>query len=188
MACKRAGNPDLVYKFSSTSKITFPGSGIAALATSPNNLEDIKEQLRIQTIGHDKVNQLRHVRYFGDIHGLMVHMKKHAEILRPKFEMVENILEEELSGLGVGEWTKPYGGYFIYFKSLEGCAKAIVKRCKKCGVNMTPAGATWPYGKDPYDRDIRIAPSYPPVEDLRIATKLFALSIKIVKILAEKQA
>ena len=190
MACKRAGNPDLVYKFASTSKITFPGSGIAALATSPNNLEDIKEQLKIQTIGHDKVNQLRHVRYFGDIHGLMVHMRKHADILRPKFEMVENILAEELGDLGIGEWTKPRGGYFICFKSLEGCAKAIVKRCKKCGVKMTPAGATWPYGKDPYDRDIRIAPSYPPVEDLRIATKLFALSVRIVsaeKILAGMQ-
>lgn len=190
MACKRAGNPDLVYKFASTSKITFPGSGIAALATSPNNLEDIKEQLKIQTIGHDKVNQLRHVRYFGDIHGLMVHMKKHANILRPKFEMVESILEEELGGLGIGEWTNPRGGYFICFKALEGCAKAIVKRCKKCGVKMTPAGATWPYGKDPYDRDIRIAPSYPPVEDLRTATQLFALSVKIVsaeKILAGMQ-
>lgn len=184
MACKRAGNPDLVYKFSSTSKITFPGSGIAALATSPNNLEDIKAQLKIQTIGHDKVNQLRHVRYFGDIHGLMVHMKKHADILRPKFEMVESILEEELGGLGIAEWTKPYGGYFICFESMEGCAKAIVKRCKKCGIKMTPAGSTWPYGNDPYDRDIRIAPSYPPIEDLRTATKLFALSVKIVS--AEK--
>ena len=190
MECKRAGNPDLVYKFSSTSKITFPGSGIAALATSPNNLEDITSQLKIQTIGHDKVNQLRHVRYFGDIHGLMVHMKKHADILRPKFEMVEKILDEEIGGLGIGEWTKPIGGYFISFDSLPGCAKAIVKRCKKCGVKMTPAGATWPYGKDPYDTNIRIAPSYPPVEDLRIATKLFALSIKIVsaeKILSEMQ-
>ena len=120
MACKRAGNPDLVYKFSSTSKITFPGSGIAALATSPNNLEDIVEQLKNQTIGHDKVNQLRHVRYFGDIHGMMVHMKKHADILRPKFEMVEWIFDEELGDLGIGEWTKPIGGYFIYFKALDG--------------------------------------------------------------------
>ena len=190
MECKRAGNPDLVYKFASTSKITFPGSGIAAMATSPNNLEDITKQLKMQTIGHDKVNQLRHVRYFGDIHGMVVHMKKHADILRPKFEMVENILSEEIGGLGIGDWTKPCGGYFICFKALEGCAKAIVKRCKKCGVTMTPAGATWPYGKDPYDSDIRIAPSYPPVEDLRIATKLFALSVKIVsaeKILSQMQ-
>ena len=124
MACKRAGNPDLVYKFSSTSKITFPGSGIAALATSPNNLEDITEQLRRQTIGHDKVNQLRHVRYFGDIHGLMVQMKKHADILRPKFEMVENILEDELGELGIGEWTKPCGGYFLCFESLSSAARS----------------------------------------------------------------
>ena len=176
MACKRAGNPDLVYKFASTSKITFPGSGIAALATSPNNLEDIRAQLQRQTISHDKVNQLRHVRYFGGIHGLMEHMKKHAAILRPKFEMIEGILEEELGGLGVGEWTKPLGGYFIF------------KRCKKAGVTMTPAGSTWPYGKDPYDKDIRIAPSYPSVEDLEEATKLFALSVKLVsaeKLLAE---
>lgn len=191
MACKRAGNPDLVYKFASTSKITFPGSGIAALATSANNLEDITSQLKIQTIGHDKVNQLRHVRYFGNIHGMMEHMKKHAAILRPKFEVIENTLEEELGGLGVGEWSKPYGGYFIFFQSLDGCAKAIVKRCMKCGVKMTPAGSTWPYRKDPYDKDIRIAPSYPPIEDLRIAAKLFALSVKIVsaeKILAEMPA
>ena len=189
MECKRAGNPDLVYKFSSTSKITFPGSGIAALAASPNNLEEIEAQLKRQTIGHDKVNQLRHARYFGNIHGMMEHMKKHAEILRPKFEAVENILEEELGGLGIGEWTKPLGGYFICFESLEGCAKAIVKRCKKCGVKMTPAGATWPYGKDPCDRDIRIAPSYPSLDDLRTATSLFALSVKIVsaeKLLAQK--
>ena len=179
MACKRAGNPDLVYKFSSTSKITFPGSGIAALATSPNNLEDIVAQLKNQTISHDKVNQLRHVRYFGNIHGLMVHMKKHADILRPKFETIENILEEELGGLGIAKWTKPYGGYFIFFQSMDGCAKAIVKRCKKCGVTMTPAGSTWPYGKDPYDKDIRIAPSYPTVDELKTAAKLFALSVKI---------
>ena len=122
------------------------------------------------------------------IHGMMEHMKKHAAILRPKFEVIENTLEEELGGLGVGEWSKPYGGYFIFFQSLDGCAKAIVKRCMKCGVKMTPAGSTWPYRKDPYDKDIRIAPSYPPIEDLRIAAKLFALSVKIVsaeKILAE---
>ncbi|MBR5116204.1 MAG: aminotransferase, partial [Lachnospiraceae bacterium] len=120
--CKRAGNPDLVYKFASTSKITFPGSGIAALATSENNLVDIKKQLRCQTIGHDKVNQLRHVRFFKDIDGMTAHMKKHAAILRPKFEAVENILEEALGELEIGSWTKPHGGYFISFDSLPGCA------------------------------------------------------------------
>ena len=164
--CKRAGNPDLVYKFASTSKISFPGSGVAALATSHNNLEDIKAQLKNQTIGHDKVNQLRHVRFFGDIHGMVEHMRKHADIIRPKFEAVEEILERELGGLGIGEWTQPKGGYFISFDSLEGCAKDIVARCKKAGVVMTPAGATYPYGKDPQDSNIRIAPTYPPLGDL----------------------
>ena len=188
--CKRAGNPDLVYKFSSTSKITFPGSGIAALATSPNNMEDIRVQLRHQTIGHDKVNQLRHVRFFGDIHGMVEHMRKHADILRPKFEMVESILDEELGGLDIGTWTKPLGGYFMYFESLPGCAKAIVARCKKAGVILTPAGATWPYGKDPEDTSIRIAPTFPSMSDLENAAKLFALCVKLVsmeKILKEKQ-
>lgn len=180
--CKRAGNPDLVYKFASTSKISFPGSGIAAIATSQNNLEDIKKQLRIQTIGHDKVNQLRHVRYFKDIHGMIEHMRKHAEILRPKFEAVENILERELAGLGIGQWTNPHGGYFISFDSLDGCAKRIVAKCKKAGVVMTGAGATYPYGKDPHDSNIRIAPSYPPLTDLITATELFTLCVKIVSV------
>ena len=188
--CKRAGNPDLVYKFASTSKITFPGSGIAALATSPNNMEDIRKQLRNQTIGHDKVNQLRHVRFFKDIHGMVEHMRKHADILRPKFEMVEATLEKELGDKGIGTWTKPLGGYFIGFESLPGCAHDIVARCKKAGVKMTPAGATWPYGKDPLDTSIRIAPTFPPLDDLREAAELFSLCVKIVsaeKILAEKE-
>ena len=177
--CKRAGNPDLVYKFASTSKISFPGSGIAALASSNNNLEEIKHQMTVQTIGHDKVNQLRHVRFFGDIHGMIEHMRKHADILRPKFEAVLEILERELGGLGIGEWTKPKGGYFISFDSLDGCAKDIVAKCKKAGVVMTGAGATYPYGKDPHDSNIRIAPSYPPLSDLVIATELFALCVKL---------
>ncbi|MBO5091593.1 MAG: aminotransferase class I/II-fold pyridoxal phosphate-dependent enzyme [Clostridia bacterium] len=177
--CKRAGNPDLVYKFASTSKISFPGSGIAALASSHNNLDDIKEQLAVQTIGHDKVNQLRHVRYFGDIHGMVEHMRRHADILRPKFEAVIEILRRELDGLGIGTWTEPKGGYFISFDSLEGCAKDIVAKCKKAGVVMTGAGATYPYGKDPQDSNIRIAPSYPPLSDLIVATELFALCVKL---------
>ena len=178
--CKRVGNPDLVYKFASTSKITFPGSGISALATSPNNLEDIRSQLAIQTIGHDKVNQLRHVRFFGDIHGMVKHMHKHAEILRPKFEAVEEILDKNLSGLDIGSWTKPKGGYFISFDAMPGCAKEIVAKAKKAGVEMTKAGATWPYGRDPYDSNIRIAPSYPPLNDLKTATELFSLVVRIV--------
>ncbi len=177
--CKRAGNPDLVYKFASTSKISFPGSGIAALATSLNNLADIHRQLKNQTIGHDKVNQLRHVRFFGDIHGMVEHMRKHADILRPKFEMVEETLARELDGLGIGEWTTPKGGYFISFEAMEGCAKDIVAKCKKAGVTMTPAGAAFPYGKDPKDTNIRIAPTYPPLGDLNIAMELFSLCVKL---------
>ena len=180
--CKRAGNPDLVYKFASTSKITFPGSCIAALAASPNNLEDIKEQMRFQTIGHDKVNQLRHVRFFGDIHGMIEHMKKHADILRPKFEMVEDTLETNLGGLGIGRWTKPLGGYFISFDTIPGCAKQVVSAAKRAGVKMTGAGATWPYGKDPLDTNIRIAPSYPSLDDLKTAAELFTLCVKLVSV------
>ena len=176
--CKRAGNPDLVYKFSSTSKITFPGSGIAALATSPNNMEDILKQLRIQTIGHDKVNQLRHVRFFEDIHGMVEHMRKHADILRPKFELVEEVLEEHLGGLEIGTWTKPKGGYFISFDAMPGCAKKIVDKAKRAGVKMTSAGATWPYGKDPFDSNIRIAPSYPHLDELKTAAELFCVCVK----------
>ena len=180
--CKRAGNPDLVYKFASTSKISFPGSGIACIAASLNNLEDIKRQLKFQTIGHDKVNQLRHVRFFRNIHGMVEHMRRHADIIRPKFEAVEEILERELGGLGIGEWTMPKGGYFISFDSLDGCAKEIVARCKKAGVVMTGAGATYPYGKDPEDRNIRIAPTYPPLGDLITASELFALCVKLTSV------
>ncbi len=177
--CKKAGNPDMVYKFASTSKISFPGSGIAAIATSHNNMEDIKKQLAMQTIGHDKVNQLRHVRFFGDINGMKKHMALHADILRPKFEMVLNIFKEELEGLQIGSWIEPKGGYFISFDSLPGCAKDIVSRCKKAGVVLTGAGATYPYGKDPEDCNIRIAPSYPPISDLEIAARLFCLCVKL---------
>lgn len=178
----------MVYKFVSTSKISFPGSGISAIAASHNNLKDIKHQMAIQTIGHDKVNQLRHVRYFGDINGMREHMRLHADILRPKFEKVDEILTRELEGTGVGEWSKPLGGYFVSFESLDGCAKDIVALCKKAGVVLTNAGATYPYGKDPRDSNIRIAPSYPPIEDLAVATELFALCVKIVslkKLIAE---
>ena len=177
--CKKAGNPDMVYKFASTSKISFPGSGIAAIATSHNNMEDIKKQLAMQTIGHDKVNQLRHVRFFGDSEGMKKHMALHADILRPKFEMVLNIFKEELEGLEIGSWIEPKGGYFISFDSLPGCAKDIVSRCKKAGVVLTGAGATYPYGKDPEDCNIRIAPSYPPISDLEIAARLFCLCVKL---------
>ena len=180
--CAKAGNPDMVYKFSSTSKVTFPGSGIAALAASEANLSEIRKQMTIQTIGHDKLNQLRHVRFFGDIEGMKKHMSKQAAILRLKFEAVTDILEKELGGLGIGEWTKPLGGYFISFDALPGCAKAIVAKCKEAGVVMTGAGATFPYGKDPKDSNIRIAPSFPTPEEMAQAADLFALCVKLVSV------
>lgn len=182
MECKKAGNEDMVYKFSSTSKVSFPGSGIAAIAASDANLVDIRKQMKIQTIGHDKLNQLRHVRFYKNIHGMVEHMKLHAEILRPKFETVLNTLERELGGLEIGSWLRPRGGYFISFDSMEGCAKAIVAKAKEAGLIMTPAGATFPYGKDPKDTNIRIAPSYPTPEELAIATEIFVLSVKLVSI------
>lgn len=189
--CKRAGNPDMVYKFCSTSKISFPGSGLAAIATSANNLEDIKKQLKIQTIGHDKVNQLRHVRFFKDVHGITEHMRKHAASLRPKFEMILDTFDKELKDLGVGSWYSPKGGYFITYETLEGCAKSVVDKAKKAGVVMTPAGAPFPYGKDPKDSVIRISPSYPSLEDLTTATQIFVVCVKLAsieKILGKQQA
>ena len=180
--CEKAGNPDMVFEFASTSKVSFPGSGIAALASSANNIADIKKQLTIQTIGHDKLNQLRHVRFFKDINGLKEHMRKHAEFIRPKFEAVESVLEEELGGLGIGSWTEPKGGYFISFEALDGCAKAIVAKCKEAGVKLTGAGATFPYGKDPKDSNIRIAPSFPTPEEMKQAADLFVLCVKLVSV------
>ena len=180
--CEKAGNPDMVFEFASTSKVSFPGSGIAALATSVNNIADIKKQLTIQTIGHDKLNQLRHVRFFKDINGLKEHMRKHAEFMRPKFEAVESVLEEELGGLGIGSWTEPKGGYFISFEAMDGCAKAIVAKCKEAGVKLTGAGATFPYGKDPKDSNIRIAPSFPTPEEMKQAADLFVLCVKLVSV------
>mgnify|MGYP002566636059 CR=1 FL=1 len=180
--CAKAGNPDIVYKFTSTSKVSFPGSGIAAVAASKANLDDFRKYMTVQTIGHDKLNQLRHVRFFKDINGLHEHMKKHADILRPKFELVLATLDKELNGLGIGEWTKPHGGYFISFDSLDGCAKAIVARAKEAGVVLTGAGATYPYGKDPKDSNIRIAPSFPTLEDLGKAAQVFVLCVKLVSV------
>jgi len=180
--CDKAGNPDMVFEFASTSKVSFPGSGIAALASSAANIEEFKKQLTIQTIGHDKINQLRHVKYFNDINGLNAHMKKHADQMRPKFEAVLEVLNDELSGLQIGSWISPKGGYFISFEALEGCAKAIVDKCKDAGVIMTNAGATYPYGKDPIDSNIRIAPSFPTPQELLEATDLFVLCVKIVSI------
>lgn len=177
--CEKAGHPDIVYKFCSTSKVTFPGSGIAAMGTSKKNIEDMKKQMTVQTIGHDKVNQLRHVKFFGDFNGMLEHMKKHAAILKPKFDAVLEILERELGGLGIGSWLNPKGGYFIAFDSLDGCAKRIIELTKEAGVVMTGAGATYPYHKDPHDSNIRIAPSYPSLEELKKAAEIFTLSVKL---------
>ena len=180
--CKKAGNEDMVYKFTSTSKISFPGSGVAAIATSANNISDIKKQLTLQTIGHDKVNMLRHVRFFQNLEGVHAHMMKHADIMRPKFEAVLTILERELGGLEIASWIKPLGGYFISFDAMEGCAKTIVQLAKEAGVVMTGAGATYPYGKDPQDSNIRIAPTFPTLEELLIATDLFVLCVKLASV------
>ena len=180
--CEAAGNPDIVYKFISTSKVTFPGSGLAALAASPANLAEIRKYMSVQTIGHDKMNQLRHIRYFGNMANMHKHMSRHAAILRPKFEAIEETFDKELGGLGIGEWTKPNGGYFISFESMDGCAKAIVAKCAEAGMILTPAGATYPYGIDPHDSNIRIAPSYPPLEEIKEAAKVFVLAVKLVSI------
>lgn len=187
--CEKAGNPDMVYQFCSTSKITFPGAGVAALSSSEENIADIKSKMKWQTIGPDKVNQLRHVRYFKDINGMKEHMKLHAAVIRPKFELVLNTLEKELGGLEIASWSKPLGGYFISFNATNGCAKAIVARCKEAGLVLTGAGAAFPYGIDPDDSNIRIAPTLPSKEELAVATNLFVTCVKLVtveKLLSEK--
>lgn len=180
--CEKAGNPDMVYEFCSTSKVTFPGAGIAGIVASAANIEQIKAAMTIQTIGYDKLNQLRHVKYFKNIDGMKAHMMKHAAIIRPKFEAIENVLAKELGGLEIGSWTKPVGGYFISFDAMDGCAKAIVQKCKEAGVVLTGAGATYPYKKDPKDSNIRIAPTFPSEDELRVATDLFVLCVKLVSV------
>lgn len=187
--CEKAGNPDMVFKFCSTSKVTFPGSGIAAISASKANLEFIRKQMRVQTIGHDKLNQLRHARFFGDFEGMLAHMKKHADVIRPKFEAVIDSLETELGGLGIAKWTNPNGGYFISLDTLDGCAKKVVGMCKEAGVVMTDAGATYPYGKDPHDSNIRIAPTFPSTEELKQACEIFVTCVKLAsldKLIEEK--
>ncbi len=180
--CEKAGNPDRVFEFCSTSKITFAGGGISAVASSLANIEWMKKSLTAQTISYDKLNQLRHVNYFKNADGIKAHMNKHAEFLRPKFDAVLEMFENELGETGVATWIKPMGGYFISVDTMEGCAKAVVAKCKEAGVVLTGAGATFPYGKDPKDCNIRIAPSYPTPEELAQAAKLFTLCVKIVSI------
>ena len=180
--CKKNGNENMVFELCSTSKISFSGAGISAVASSKNNIEEIKKYMTKQTIGYDKINQLRHVKYFKDINGIKEHMKKHAALLRPKFEAVLDTLENDLAGTGVGTWTKPLGGYFISFEGLEGTAKAIVQKCKDAGMTLTGAGATYPYKNDPKDSNIRIAPSYPSLEEMSKAAALFTICVRLVSI------
>lgn len=180
--CAANGKEDMVLEFASTSKISFAGAGISCIAASKGNLDWVKKSMTIQIISHDKINQLRHVLYFKDLDGIKEHMKKHAAIMRPKFELVLDTLERELGGLGIGTWTKPLGGYFISFDAMDGCAKAIVAKCKEAGVTLTGAGATYPYRKDPHDSNIRIAPSYPTLDELKITAELFVLCVKLVSV------
>ena len=180
--CAKAGNPDLVYEFCSTSKISYAGAGISAIAASVDNLEWIKKRLTVQNISYDKINQLRHVMYFKNLDGIKAQMKKHAGFLKPKFDTVMEILDRELSGTGAGSYKKPLGGYFICFETMEGCAKNVVAKCKDAGVVLTGAGAPFPYGKDPLDSTIRLAPSYPEIDELREATRLFTLCVKLATV------
>ncbi len=177
--CDKAGNPDLVVEFASTAKVTFAGGGIACVAANQGNLERIRKRMAVQSICYDKVNQLRHARMFPDLATLKSHMQKHAEILGPKFDMVTDMLETELEGLDILNWCTPNGGYFISVDTLPNCAKRVVELCKEAGVVLTNAGATYPYGKDPLDSNIRIAPSFPPVEELRQAMTLFCMAVKL---------
>lgn len=177
--CLKYGTEDQIMLFASTSKISFPGAGVSGMAMSKSNLDDMKSRLNVATIGPDKLNQLRHIRFLHDINGVKKLMQGHREILEPKFELVSSILEKELGGLGIARWNQPKGGYFLNLDVMDGCAKRVVKLCKKAGVILTDAGATYPYGKDPHDSNIRIAPTFPPAEELEQAMQLLCACVKI---------
>ncbi len=172
---KEYGNEDMIFQFASTSKITYPGAGVACLSASVKNIAWVKNILKVQAIGPDKLNQARHVVFFKNAAGIAAHMEKHRAILAPKFQMVLDMLEKNLGGTGAGSWLSPKGGYFISFDSFPGCASRIYELCKNAGVVITDAGATYPYGKDPEDKNLRIAPSYPPVEELKAAMEVFCV-------------
>lgn len=185
---KKVGNEDIVYIFGSTSKITFPGAGVAVMGASQKNVEELKKHLGISIISYDKMNQLRHVKFFGTFENMCEHMKKHMAIIAPKFEIVCQTLEKEIAPLGIGSWTNPEGGYFVSFNAPNGCAKRIVQLCSEAGVTLTGAGATFPYGVDPDNKNIRIAPTFPPVDELKKAMELFVICVKLAsaeKLLAE---
>ena len=177
--CKKNGNEDMPIMFCSTSKITFPGAGVAAMAASENNMKAFLKRYNYQIISYDKLNMLRHVKFFGDYNGVLEHMQKHKEILKPKFEIVLNALDNELKPTGIGEWTNPNGGYFVSVDVLEGTAKRVVALCKEAGVVLTGAGATYPLGKDPEDKNIRIAPTFPPNDELETAMDVFCICTKL---------
>ncbi len=179
-ACRKAGNPDRVLLFGSTSKISLAGSGLAFMAGSPANMAWVKQHLAFQTIGPDKLNQLRHLLFFKNMAGIESHMQRHAAILKPKFDTVQDVLERELGGRGIVEWTRPAGGYFISINTRNGCARRVVQLAAEAGVKLTPAGSTYPYQKDPCDRNIRIAPSFPSVADIRQAMDVLAVSLELV--------
>jgi aspartate/methionine/tyrosine aminotransferase len=181
-ACKGAGNPDRVILFGSTSKISFAGSGVAMLAASRKNIEFILSKMQFQTIGPNKLNQLRHVLFFKDMAGIEAHMKKHAAILKPKFDAVLDVLNQELAGSNIASWSRPNGGYFISIDMLPGCAQEVVNKAAAAGVKLTPAGATFPYGRDPENKNIRIAPSFPSAADVKTAMELVAICIQLVSI------
>lgn len=180
--CEKAGNPDMVYMFTSTSKVSYPGAGVAVIASSEKNIEFIKNIMTIQTIGHDKLNMLRHVRYFKSADGVRKYMKRHAEILRPKFNIVLSTFKSELSDAGVAEWLSPNGGYFISLNVLDGCAKRVIELCKNAGIVLTGAGAAFPYHNDPRDRNIRVAPSYPSCDDLKCAVDVLCICVKLAAV------
>lgn len=177
--CKKTGKENMVYIFTSTSKISFPGGGLAVMAASEANIEFVKNQMAYQTIGYDKLNQLRHARFFKDFEGVQEHMKKHRAIIQPKFEVVLNTLKNEIEPLGIGKWHSPNGGYFVSFDGEENTAKRTVQLCKEAGVVLTDAGATFPYGKDPKDSNIRIAPTFPTVEELQKAMNIFCVAARL---------
>jgi len=173
------GNEDMIFEFASTSKICYPGAGVACMVASKANVDFIKKQMFYQTIGPDKINELRHIKYFKDVDGIKAHMRKHAQVLRPRFDAVTDTLARELGGLDIGSWITPKGGYFVSFNAMAGCAKRIVVLMKEAGVVMTGAGATFPYKNDPQDSNIRIAPSFPSVEDLQMAMDIFCVCVKL---------